>query len=89
MNHRIFERTLRLLVFREACLFECHLILNLKSFFVSEAWMWRLFLLACFLESAPLKCISGNLFVVRVGVIIICAIVFVATALVVFVWKAA
>jgi len=24
VNHRIFERTLRLLVFREACLFECH-----------------------------------------------------------------
>ncbi len=24
MNHRIFERTLRLLVFRKACLFECH-----------------------------------------------------------------
>ena len=28
MNHRIFERTLRSLVFRGACLFECHEILN-------------------------------------------------------------
>ena len=28
MNQRIFERTLRSLVFRGACLFECHGILN-------------------------------------------------------------
>jgi hypothetical protein len=28
VNHRIFERTLRSLVFRGACLFECHEILN-------------------------------------------------------------
>ena len=32
MNHRIFERTLRPLVFRRACLFECHYILNFNNF---------------------------------------------------------
>jgi hypothetical protein len=31
VNHRIFERTLRPLVFRRACLFECHYILNLAK----------------------------------------------------------
>ena len=36
MNHRIFERTLRSLVFRGARLFECHGILNLHNFFVIE-----------------------------------------------------
>lgn len=34
MNHRIFERTLRSLVFRGACLFEYHGILNLQYFFL-------------------------------------------------------
>jgi hypothetical protein len=33
VNHRIFERTLRSLVFRGACLFECHEIINCFDFF--------------------------------------------------------
>jgi len=44
-----------------------------ETFFVDEAWMWRFCWL--FLESTPLKCISGDCFVVHIGVIIISAIV--------------
>ena len=58
MNHRIFERTLRSLVFRGACLFECHGIINLHHFCDG-----RLGLGGCVgaFASAPLKCISVNL----------------------------
>ena len=37
MNHRIFERTLRSLVFRGACLFECLEIINPLRFLIGVA----------------------------------------------------
>jgi hypothetical protein len=48
VNHRIFERTLRSLVFRGACLFECHEIINLSGFFMSQErlGLWGLLVLA-------------------------------------------
>ena len=56
MNHRIFERTLRSLVFRGACLFECHVILNLQAFAGSVRVGLGGFIVG--VSPAPLKCIS-------------------------------
>ena len=56
MNHRIFERTLRPLVFRRARLFECHVNLNSTALRLLEldlgvCWPpWGLALLECMSE---------------------------------------
>ncbi len=42
MNHRIFERTLRPLVFRGARPFECREYLNLLGFFWTPKEAWTL-----------------------------------------------
>ena len=38
VNHRIFERTLRSMAIRRACLFECHEISHPKRFLNETAW---------------------------------------------------
>ena len=38
VNHRIFERTLRSMAIRRACLFECHEISHPKRFLHETAW---------------------------------------------------
>ena len=55
MNHRIFERTLRSLVFRGARLFECRETLKLDAL-VSSAWL--LDSAVSLSGTAGLKCIS-------------------------------
>src|ERR1700761_2371839 len=54
VNHRIFERTLRPLVFRWACLFECLEIIKPVRFHRRAG----LDLGACRFAAAPLKCIG-------------------------------
>src|SRR5258708_37181355 len=58
VNHRIFERILRSLVFRGACLFECHLNFSQpRRLFECGLDVGDSFLQASL--PAPLKCISG------------------------------
>ena len=63
MNHRIFERTLRPLVFRRARLFECHVHLNPSAFWLTWIGFGSLLALigSALLEymSEQLACVAG------------------------------